>query len=233
MEQSRFPYRIEKTKNRHSRAVLKNDTIVIRLARNLSQREERRHVEDLLRRMKSHLLIDRKKTHIDPFRPILDGTSMHTIELESGDTYTFSLVPSKRAGKRKTVDGWEIRVSPSMKQAALHRSLWNTLSKERLTQMEKLVKEVNERTLKVRVKNVRLRIAVSQWGSCSSRGIIAMNTALLFVPQQLLEYVIIHELAHIKYPHHSSRFWGLVAQECPFYEAARKELKGYRLPTLS
>ncbi|MDD3896657.1 MAG: M48 family metallopeptidase [Candidatus Peribacteraceae bacterium] len=233
MQQSRFPYRIERTSNRHSRAVLKGDTVVVRLARNLTPTEEHAHTEELLRRMKRTLLRSREKALIDPFRPLLSGLSCHTVRLNSGTEYDFSLVPSTHQGKRKTHAGWEIRVSPSTKQAALHRLLWSAVSSEQLPAVQTLVQQINERTLRVNVRGVRLRIASSQWGSCSSRGNIALNTALLFLPQELLEYVIVHELAHRRHPHHSRSFWECVRTAYPGYEEVRETLRQYRLPMLS
>ncbi|MSR87438.1 hypothetical protein EXS70_04710, partial [Candidatus Peribacteria bacterium] len=72
--------RIERTKNRHSRAVLQNDTIVVRLARRLSEREEQRHIENLVRRMATMVEKDRSRTRIDPFFPVFDGQAL---EIES------------------------------------------------------------------------------------------------------------------------------------------------------
>ena len=60
-------FRIERTRNRHSRAVLQHETIVIRLARNLSVREEKSHIESLVRRMMTLLERDRRRIPIDPF----------------------------------------------------------------------------------------------------------------------------------------------------------------------
>jgi len=233
MPQSRFPYRIERTRNRHSRAVLKGNTVVVRLARNLTLTEERTHIEELLHRMKRQLLRRREKTLIDPFRPLLDGSPLHTVRLMSGTERTFSLLPSSRTGNRRTHAGWEIRVSPRTKQAALHRLLWNALSSGQVRAMEARIRQVNEQTLRVKIHNVRLRIASSQWGSCSSRGTITLNTALLFVPETLLDYVIVHELAHRKHPHHSRSFWECVKAAYPHCEEARSALRQYRLPVLS
>ncbi|MDD5469383.1 MAG: M48 family metallopeptidase [Candidatus Peribacteraceae bacterium] len=203
------------------------------MARNLTPLQERTHTEELLRRMKRTLLRSREKKVIDPFRPLLGGLSYHTVRLNTGTEYDFSLVPSTHQGKRKTHAGWEIRVSPRTKQAALHRLLWNVVSTEQLPAVETLVQQVNERTLRVDVRGVRLRIASSQWGSCSSRGNIALNTALLFLSQELLEYVIVHELAHRRHPHHSRSFWECVGTAYPRYEEARQALRQYRLPMLS
>jgi predicted metal-dependent hydrolase len=65
-------HRIERTRNKHSRAVYKNDTIIIRLARNLSAIEEQEHIQSLLRRMTQQVLREREKTIVDPFREYLE-----------------------------------------------------------------------------------------------------------------------------------------------------------------
>jgi predicted metal-dependent hydrolase len=72
----------------------------------------------------------------------------------------------------------------------------------------------------------------SQWGSCSSSGDITLNTALLQLPQRILDYVIVHELAHRRYSGHGIRFWNLVESAYPRAREVRKELRKYRLARL-
>ncbi len=72
------------------------------------------------------------------------------------------------------------------------------------------------------IKNQR-----SLWGSCSKRGNINLNYRLLFLPIELRDYVVVHELCHLKEHNHSPRFWGLVAQALPEYRQARLELRRY------
>ena len=95
-----------------------------------------------------------------------------------------------------------------------------------------LIDTINRDTLGVRVRSIRLEFAASQWGSCSPQGVIMVNTALLFLPPRLLKYIIVHELAHRLRADHSPAFWRVVEHVMPSYEAARKELMEYRLPTL-
>lgn len=109
----------------------------------------------------------------------------------------------------------------------LHPSL--PLSDVEADAIRALVHRINEATLRVSIKAIRLRAMRTQWGSCSSRGNITLNTALLNVPRHLLEYVIIHELAHRKVPNHSKAFWNLVESACPGAKEARRELRNYRL----
>ncbi len=67
--------------------------------------------------------------------------------------------------------------------------------------------------------------AKSRWGSCNSRGEVRLNWRLLQAPPHIINYVICHELAHLKEMNHSAKFWAVVEQLFPGYKLAEKELK--------
>ena len=67
--------------------------------------------------------------------------------------------------------------------------------------------------------------ARSRWGSCNSRGEVRLNWRLLQAPPHIINYVICHELAHLKQMNHSAKFWAVVASLCPDYKQAENELK--------
>lgn len=75
------------------------------------------------------------------------------------------------------------------------------------------------------VARVTVRNQRSRWGSCSRDGNIALNWRLLQMPQDVCEYVLLHELMHLRQPNHSARFWAEVEAACPTYTHARAWLR--------
>ncbi len=74
-------------------------------------------------------------------------------------------------------------------------------------------------------KRIIIRGQKTRWGSCSRKKNLSFNWKLMMAPEPVIDYVIIHELAHLKEMNHSKRFWGLVAKYCPKWQEHKKWLK--------
>jgi len=73
---------------------------------------------------------------------------------------------------------------------------------------------------KINIKNQKTR-----WGSCSRKGNLNFNYKIALLPERLADYIIVHELCHLKEFNHSQKFWNLVAKVMPDYLEIRNELK--------
>lgn len=76
---------------------------------------------------------------------------------------------------------------------------------------------------------LRIKHNSSNWGSCSSKGNINLNLNLMRVPQDLQDYVMLHELCHLKYLNHSPQFHALLESVCPGHREKQRRLKEYKL----
>lgn len=75
-----------------------------------------------------------------------------------------------------------------------------------------------------RFRALQLRRQRTRWGSCSSRGVISLNVCAVFQPPEVLDYLLIHELAHTRHMNHSADFWETVENWCPRWQRLDREL---------
>ena len=83
----------------------------------------------------------------------------------------------------------------------------------------------NEHHFQEKIEKIELKHTTSRWGSCSSTRRLTFSTKLLLLPEHIIDYVIVHELAHLRQMNHSPRFWKEVEQAMPDYKIRREWLK--------
>jgi len=88
--------------------------------------------------------------------------------------------------------------------------------------------------MNVGVRRLSLSNARTQWGSCSTDGRVRLSWRLIHLRSALIDYVVAHELAHLRHMNHSARFWRAVESICPEYQTYRGELRAlsHALPEL-
>lgn len=79
--------------------------------------------------------------------------------------------------------------------------------------------------MEVTYNRITIRHQKTRWGSCTKTGNLSFNCLLMKMPENVRDYVIIHELAHRKELNHSTKFWAIVAEYCPWYKEAKQWLK--------
>jgi predicted metal-dependent hydrolase len=77
------------------------------------------------------------------------------------------------------------------------------------------------------VDTIRITSARTRWGSCSPKNKLSFSWRLVMTPPDVIDYVVIHELAHTIHHNHSKRFWSLVEKWMPDYKERRKQLRQY------
>lgn len=112
-------------------------------------------------------------------------------------------------------------------QKYISKQLRKILAQNHLNELYNRVKELNEIHFNKTVNNVSFQYTKSRWGSCSMKCDLKFSTKLLLAPPQVLDYVIIHELAHLIHMNHSKNFWTLVKSADPIYKKKIKWLKEY------
>lgn len=131
-----------------------------------------------------------------------------------------------------TVDGYEIDHDEQVVFVNSERQSEIAILLEQLRTLS-LQQYLNQRLaywtdlMNVDIASVKLRFYKSRWGSCDSRGRLTFNTRLVALPSSLIDYVIVHELAHRKYLNHSPAFWSLVSEYYPNVRLARKEINAW------
>lgn len=83
--------------------------------------------------------------------------------------------------------------------------------------------------MKLNYSEIKFRKMKSRWGSCSSKGVITLNTQLIKIDKELIDYIVVHELAHLTHMNHSKKFHNLVESYIPNHKELNKRLKAIHL----
>jgi len=177
--------------------------------------------------------IERRRRHIQqqpssaPFQ-MQDG-EMHFF---GGNPYALSIVPCTAKSSVHLSDAGRLGLRVKPGSSAEERSrLLDSWYRQQLEALIPGLVETWQVRLSVRAQGWRVRKMKSRWGSCSpGSGHICLNLELAKKPVQCLEYIIIHELAHLRERGHGPRFASLLDKHCPDWKQRRKELA--RMPLL-
>jgi predicted metal-dependent hydrolase len=127
------------------------------------------------------------------------------------------------ADKRAWIEGQRRRQVPrlGLERLAVSECEARIAARELVTA---LADEEAER-IGVSYQRIRIRGQRTLWGSCSARGTLSFNWRLVLAPPEVLDYVVVHELCHLRVPDHSTRFWALVERHRPHWRHQRDWLR--------
>jgi predicted metal-dependent hydrolase len=124
--------------------------------------------------------------------------------------------------------GQMLRVTGDAPASKLRRALRGWLLRAARERLAPRVASI-AKAMGVEYSRVSIRRQRSRWGSCSARGTISLNCCLLFQRPEVVDYLIVHELTHVKHMNHSARFWQAVERHCAHWRELDRELvSGWR-----
>jgi predicted metal-dependent hydrolase len=150
-----------------------------------------------------------------------DGASL----LFLGNTVNLSIAPDTASRALEYTPGLLRLALPNPENTAqIAKKVVQWYRKQALTDFSRRL-EILSAKLGVPTPTLFLSNARSRWGSCNSKQEIRLNWRLLQAPPNIINYVVAHELAHLKEMNHSAKFWAMVEKIYPDYKTAEKELK--------
>lgn len=146
-----------------------------------------------------------------------------------GTAYKLSITPTKlKRVKISFADAFIAHVPEALLMTvhsdAIKAALTRWMKQQIKWQVEQLVKRHADKKQLI-PRSIIIKTQKSRWGSCGIHNDININWLLIMAPPEILEYVVVHELCHIRVRNHSARFWDLVAEHLPDYQNQRRWLK--------
>jgi predicted metal-dependent hydrolase len=125
--------------------------------------------------------------------------------------------------------GWvEAELARQVPRLGLERLMVSEAESRRAArELVGMVADEEAAALGVSFRRVEIRDQRTRWGSCSSLGTLSFNWRLVLAPFEVLDYVVVHELCHLRQPNHSPRFWELVASRRPEWRLQREWLRDF------
>lgn len=170
-----------------------------------------RDVEDALRERAPWLLRHAHLLDPTPPPPLVDGALLPLLDGE----VELGLAPSRRASWRFREEDARLTISAPAEHTDAAVAAWYRAMAIRFLGEMVLHRAAQ---LGVDVPLLTIRDTRSRWGSCSARGRVSLSWRLVMAPRTVADYVVVHELAHLREMNHSRAFWDVVASVAPDYE---------------
>lgn len=146
-----------------------------------------------------------------------------------GDWRRLRVLPGRGARPQVRYDGGlcvEVpdRLAPVAREATIERALALWLRRQARLEAEAAIERYGPRH-GLRPSGLMIKEHRTLWGSCTAKGVVNLNWRLILAPPAVLDYVVVHELCHLRHRHHQPPFWRLVADVLPDYGQHRRWLR--------
>lgn len=210
----------------NNRVTVNKGGILLRISDRQTKEEKRKHIDTLLKWAKEKLGDKPDLLESLPQRAYVNGEILRVGDQEFVISVCYHDLPKSTAKlfRNNIVLSLAKGLTREAEQNAASYLVAKCLSKYFQPRAEARLHELNNRYFKKELKSVKVKYATSFWGHCSHNGHIVISVRLMFAPPGTIDYVMIHELAHLVHHDHSSRFWKLVEQVMPDYRKHEKHL---------
>lgn len=148
--------------------------------------------------------------------------------LLGGIAYPLQTRPAARCALRFEQGGFTLEGPSQASREQRQHAIWDWYQRRALAEWPARVQRWADYT-GLTPSSLKIRRYRSRWGACTARGQVSLNTLLMMAPEAVLDYVIIHELCHLRHLNHSPAYWALVSQWCPEWQTQRRWLRSHGL----
>lgn len=210
-----------------ARASISKKAINIRIPRGLNREELFRQMLEMKKWAIKKLQENPEKFKKQPVKEYKTGDMIKI----NNDEFLLHIIYSDKQSSSARFDGNNIfmnivsNISEENKKKHISTLLSRVVARKRLPMLHEKINALNDKNFQLPLRKIFFKYNKSNWGSCSAAGNINISTRLLFAPDDVLEYICIHELSHLKEQNHSEKFWQLVENAMPNYREKELWLK--------
>ncbi len=200
-----------------------DSTVIVRVPYRTSDKTIVRIVEEKASWIIKHRDNYRNHRNISLIRSYSNGET----HLFRGREFTLKIENSKKSYIRFTEETIELGLGKHDDQDAVKKLLYKGYMSEAKELFPELLRATLEKFYYQNFKpsGLIIRTMKRRWGSCSNKGMITLSTELIKLPDKYIEYVIVHELCHLKHHNHGAKYYELLSELFPEWKSVRKELR--------
>jgi len=224
---TKYPVKIHYEKRNNSRVSIRRTTINIRIPSFLEDKEKNEQLKKMKNWAKGKIIENPEK-----FRPKQQKGYKDSDIVKINDEefiLRIEFKDKKSSSARLAGNTIKLSISNNLSKEEQNNHVSSLISRciadKRLPKLQEKIHKLNKTHFNQKINRIFFKHNKSNWGSCSNAGNINISTRLLFAPDDILEYVCIHELAHLIEQNHSNKFWTLVEKAMPDYKEKERWLK--------